>query len=81
MMMDSRADALVVLVCGLSESTSRWTNPVKTADIIETALVQLCNQVSMIFKNPTHPCKGLHVTNSLQIQLQEIISKAHFPAP
>ena len=30
MMMDSRADALVGLVCGLSESTSRWTsqNPV-----------------------------------------------------
>ena len=26
MMMDSRADALVVLVCGLSESTSRWTS-------------------------------------------------------
>ena len=25
MMMDSRADALVVLVCGPSESTSRWT--------------------------------------------------------
>ena len=25
MMMDSRADALVVLVCGLSESTSRCT--------------------------------------------------------
>ena len=25
MMMDSCADALVVLVCGLSESTSRWT--------------------------------------------------------
>ena len=61
-------------LCRIHAHFDRWQviinkkihlNPIETADIVETALVQLCNTVSMIFKNPTHQCKGSHVTASL----------------
>ena len=40
-------------------------NPIQTANIVEIELVQLCTQVSEIFENPTHQCKGSQVTASL----------------
>ena len=74
--------ALEIMLQKAIDNYHKTLNPVKTADIIETALVQLCTQVSVIFKNPTHPCGGSHVTDSQFLNpAARNYFKSTFPAP